>query len=185
MFSHLRRGLLVGFLALSLFSVGQPSSALAADAVTTSTYEDINGSSASQGIIFAGICPSGSLNLVTGADTCDCRKNGNCTLDQAMQVFVNVANFILGITGSCVLFVFVYGGWKWLLSRGDTKWVESGKAAMTGGVIGLIIIFGAYIAINFIVSGLTTSDGSTPGSTNLEDTITNTGASTTEVFTTQ
>lgn len=177
--------MLVGALALSLFSVGWPFSAFAADPVTTSTYDDINGSSTSQGIIFAGICPAGSLNLTTGADTCECRKNGNCTLDQAMQVFVNVANFILGITGSCVLFVFVYGGWKWLLSRGDTKWVESGKAAMTGGVIGLIIIFGAYVAINFIVSGLTTSDGSTPGSTSLEQTITDTGASTTEVFTTQ
>lgn len=176
--------MLAGFLALSLFSVGQPLNAFAADEVTTSTYDDINGSSVSQGIIFAGICPT-PVNLVTGADTCECRKNGNCTLDDAMQVFVNVANFILGITGSCVLFVFVYGGWKWLLSRGETKWVESGKAAMTGGVIGLIIIFGAYVAINFIVSGLTTSDGSTPGGTSLEQTITDTGASTTEVFTTQ
>ena len=163
--------MLVGFLALSLFSAGQPSRAFAADVATTDTYTDINGSSASQGIIFAGICPAGSLDLVTGTDTCDCRKNGNCTLAQAMQVFVNVANFILGITGSCVLFVFVYGGWKWLLSRGDTKWVESGKAAMTGGVIGLIIIFGAYIAINFIVSGLTTSGGGAPATANLETTV--------------
>jgi hypothetical protein len=168
-----------------MFSVGQPSVTFAADAATTDTYADINGSSTSQGIIFAGICPAGSLNLTTGADTCECRKSGNCTLDDAMQVFVNVANFILGITGSCVLFVFVYGGWKWLLSRGDTKWIESGKAAMTGGVIGLIIIFGAYVAINFIVSGLITADGSEPGTTNLEDAITNTGASTTKVFTTE
>lgn len=162
--------MLVGFLVLSLFSVGQPQSALA---VTEATYDDINGpttSNTAQGIIFAGICPT-PVNLVTGADTCECRKNGNCTLNDAMQVFVNVANFILGITGSAVLFVFVYGGWKWLLSRGETKWVDSGKAAMTGGVIGLIIIFGAYVAINFIVSGLTTSGGGAPPAANLETTV--------------
>jgi hypothetical protein len=138
----------------------------AASPVRAAEFSDINGpqGGGAQGLIFAGIC-SGA-----GA-VCPCRDSGDCTLDDALQVFVNISTFILGISGSVVLFVFVYGGFKWLFSRGDSKWVEEGKKAMTAGVMGLGIIFGAYVAINFIVSGLTTPAGTTPASGNLEDTV--------------
>ncbi len=135
-------------------------------------YSDINGGTdaiTAQGIIFAGICEE-SVTEQGGVDTCPCRDEGNCTLDDALQVFANIAVFILGISGSAVLFVFVYGGYKWLFSRGDSKWVQSGKDTMTGAVIGLMIIFGAYVAMNFIISGLTTASG-TPASNVLEETV--------------
>lgn len=157
-----------------------------------SAYTEINSSpsdSAVQGIIFAEICDT-SVEAQGGNDTCPCRDEGNCTLDDALQVFANVAIFILGISGSAVLFVFVYGGYKWLFSRGDSKWVDAGKGAMTAGVIGLVIIFGSYVALNFIISGLTTESG-TPASDVLENTV-NQGLSPTDtenavdgVFTTE
>lgn len=132
--------------------------ALAADAL-----EDV----ANEGIIFAGsaLCGAGSDEAACN----ECRENGNCSLEQLLQVFVNLANFTLGISGTVLLFVFVYGGFKWLLSRGDPKWVESGKAAMTGGVIGIVIIFGAYVAINVILAGIKSGNAPT---TNLEGTLT-------------
>lgn len=146
------------------------------------SYGDIT----SQGIIFAGIC-TGAVPTDGSKDTCACRGEGDCTLDNALQVFVNLSTFILGISGSAVLFVFIYGGFKWTLSRGDSKWVESGKSAMTAGVIGLLIIFGAYVAINFIVSGLTTPTGETPKSDELEKTVNQglTGGKGVEVFKTE
>jgi len=120
----------------------------------------------SEGIIFAGsaLCGTGS-----DPNACeDCRERGNCTLEQVLQVFVNLANFTLGISGTVLLFVFIYGGFKWLMSRGDPKWVESGRSAMTGGIVGIVIVFGSYVAINFILAGLKTGDAPT---TNLENTL--------------
>ncbi|MCR4311840.1 MAG: hypothetical protein NUV56_01015, partial [Candidatus Uhrbacteria bacterium] len=66
----------------------------------------------SEGIIFAGpaLCGLGSVQ----ADCDACRERGQCTLEQVLQVFVNLANFTLGISGTVLLFVFVYGGFKWL-----------------------------------------------------------------------
>ncbi len=150
-------------MSVGLFSFVTPARA--------ATFETINASSGSgvQGLIFAGICTTQVGD--DGADTCECRGKGNCSLDDVLQVFVNVSTFILGISGSAVLFVFVYGGFKWLMSRGDTKWIEEGKKAITAATIGLAIIFGAYVAINFIVSGLTTPAGTRPPSGNLEDTV--------------
>src|SRR3989338_3836673 len=89
--------------------------------IRAATFEEINSSStSSQGIIFAGICPSATA-------PCECRDSGSCTLDHVLQVFVNLSTFILGISGAAVLFVFVYGGFKWGFSRGDTKWVTAVK----------------------------------------------------------
>lgn len=135
-------------------------------AATSGSFEDINApkGTTTQGIIFAGICTSASA-------ACSCRDSGDCSLDDLLQVFVNLSTFILGISGSAALFVFVYGGFKWLLSRGESKWIEEGKAAMTAGAIGLVIIFGSYAALNFIISGLTTPAGTTPTPGNLEKTV--------------
>lgn len=105
----------------------------------------------SQGIIFAGICTSRTT-------PCDCRDNGNCTIDNIMQVFVNVATFILGISGSIVLLMFIYGGVMWLTSAGNEARVSKGKDILAGSVIGLAIIFGAYVAISVIISALKTGD---------------------------
>ncbi len=182
-----RTFLLSGMLAanVAFFGISTPT-------VGAVAFEDINDSPESpstvQGIIFAGICP-GTVDE-NGANHCDeCRDEGNCTLDDVLQVFANISIFILGISGSAVLFVFVYGGYKWLFSRGDPKWVSAGKEAMTAGVIGLMIIFGAYVAMNFIISGLTTESG-TPASDVLENTInqglspTDAGSAVEDVFTT-
>ncbi len=169
MFRVMRQRLMIGVFAATVAMFGFSAANLYAAEVQFSDINDDPESTTVQGIIFAGICDT-SVEAQGGTDTCACRDEGNCSLDDALQVFANIAIFILGISGSAVLFVFVYGGYKWLFSRGDSTWVESGKAAMTGGVIGLMIIFGAYVALNFIISGLTT-DGGTPESQVLEKTV--------------
>lgn len=165
MFRALKFGLL-GILLASSFGILAPATDVFA-ANLEANYEDINNSytdTTQQGIIFAGICPSATA-------ACECRDNGNCTLDDILQVFVNLSTFILGISGTAVLFVFIYGGFKWTFSRGNDKWVTTGKDAITAAIVGLCIIFGAYVAINFIVAGLVARDGEVPATTPLEETV--------------
>lgn len=186
MFRALRLGIMSLAVAVLFGILGPAVGVRAADLATQYTAINSSGTS-SVGIIFAGIC-SGPAPTNGSPDTCDCRAHGNCTLENLLQVFVNLSTFILGISGTAVLFVFVYGGFKWVFSRGDTKWVTEGKDAITASIIGLCIIFGAYVAINFIVSGLTTKGGAVPASTNLETTVNQSvtnGTGTTGVFTTE
>lgn len=163
--------------AFALFFAGIATMFASQAFAATPTYGDINGSSGGQGLIFAEICTQ------PGA-ACPCRDSGDCTLNDILQVFANLATFVLGISGSAVLFMFIYGGFSWVFSHGDGKWVERGKDTMIGATIGLAIIFGSYVALNFIVSGLTTKPGETPSSGNLESTIKDTGASS-GIFTTE
>ncbi len=173
MFRALKFGLLGIVLASSFGIFASGTVARAAD--LKANYEEINSvynDTTQKGIIFAGICDTAAPSE-TSADTCPCRASGNCTLDDVLQVFVNLSTFILGISGTAVLFVFIYGGFKWTFSRGDSKWITAGKNAITASVIGLCIIFGAYVAINFIVAGLIARDGAVPESAKLEETVDN------------
>jgi len=88
----------------------------------------------------------------------DCRDNGNCELDDVLQVFVNISSFILGISGSVVLLMFVYGGFMWITAGGNEARIKKGKDVLVGTVIGLLIIFGAYTAINVVISTLKTGE---------------------------
>jgi uncharacterized membrane protein len=63
---------------------------------------------------------------------------------------------ILGLSGVAALAMFVWGGFLWLTSRGETKQVTQGKETLKWAVFGLIIIFAAYTLVNALVSGLTT-----------------------------
>lgn len=68
-----------------------------------------------------------------------------------LELGLSVSQWILGITGSLALLFFVYGGFIFLTSRGSSSQVEKGKTILTQATIGIIIIFGAYLAISFLV----------------------------------
>ena len=114
-----------------------------------------------QGLIFANICTSSTAD-------CACRDEGECTLADILQVFVNIGSFILAISGSVILLIFTYGGFLWITARGEPKWIDKGKEAMVGAVIGLFIILAAYAGVNLMVGIL--KNGAAPTG-NLEDTI--------------
>ncbi|MBI2476636.1 hypothetical protein HYV72_00525 [Candidatus Uhrbacteria bacterium] len=66
----------------------------------------------------------------------------------------------LGISGSLALLMFVYGGFVWLTSGGESAKIEKGKGTLLWSSIGLAVIFGAYSIVNFI---LTNASGVTQG----------------------
>jgi hypothetical protein len=122
-------------------------------------YQDI----LDQGIIFAGICTSATA-------ACDCRDYGLCDIEDILQVGVNVTIVILALSGTLLLFVFTYGGMVWIASNGRSDWVNKGKTAMIGGVVGVAIIFSGYAVIALIVSILLTGEPPSSGD-NIEDII--------------
>ncbi len=124
-------------------------------------YDDIQ----NQGIIYANICSSANAD-------CACRDEGRCTLDDILQVIANVMVFILAISGSLVLVLFVYGGIVWITSNGRPEKVQEGKMTMVRAVVGLVIVFGSYALVALLISALTTGEIPDGGQT-LEEIIGN------------
>lgn len=76
------------------------------------------------------------------------------------QVVANVVNIALSMVGVIFLILFIYGGFKWMLSRGNDKEIEEAKKILSAAVIGLVIIFSAYIITNFVIGSIVSSVGS-------------------------
>ncbi|MCX6714244.1 MAG: pilin [Candidatus Uhrbacteria bacterium] len=62
--------------------------------------------------------------------------------------------FLLGLSGSVALLMFVWGGFQYLWSGGDPKKVEKGKETLKNAVLGIVIIFFAYTLVNSLIKVL-------------------------------
>lgn len=75
---------------------------------------------------------------------------GDYTLNDFVRLFVNVAKWILGISGSLALLAFIYGGIMFLVSGGNSEKVARAKQIIIGAVMGLVIVLTSFIIIGFI-----------------------------------
>ncbi len=63
---------------------------------------------------------------------------------------------LLGLSGAIALLMFVWGGFLWLTSRGESTQITKGKDTLKWATIGLVVIFLAYVLVNAIITALTT-----------------------------
>ncbi len=76
------------------------------------------------------------------------------TLDDFVEQFIVIANIMLGVVGSLALLFFVYGGFILLTSAGGQEQVTKGRAILVNSVIGLLIVFGSALLIQFAYQAL-------------------------------
>ena len=85
----------------------------------------------------------------------DCVTNGCTELSDVTQLFFNLAEIILAITGVLMLLLFVYGGVLYLTSRGNQQQVSKATSILSGTLIGVAFTFGAYALVDYGVASLT------------------------------
>jgi hypothetical protein len=59
---------------------------------------------------------------------------------------------IIALLGVLFLALTVYGGYKWMMARGNEQEVEKAKETIKAGIIGLGIMLGAYAITNLVIS---------------------------------
>ncbi|MCF6276969.1 MAG: pilin [Candidatus Magasanikbacteria bacterium] len=67
---------------------------------------------------------------------------------------IKVGQFLFSIIGGLAFAMFIYGGFKMILSFGNPEKFKEGKNVMVAAVVGLVIAFGAYMMIDFILDAL-------------------------------
>ncbi len=128
--------LIGAILCLPLFAMG--SKAFAADAAPTP-------------------CPS-SLDSVSGSFT-----NHICS---ANDLIFSVINILFGILGLVSALFIIIGGFKYVMSQGNDKAVESAKKTITYAAVGLALAILAYTIVAIVVNtvgapGAATTTGTT------------------------
>ena len=77
------------------------------------------------------------------------------------SLIAQIVKMGLLLVGVIALAFIVYGGFRYITSRGDEREVEEAKNTITYAVIGIIVIGLAYAIISFVVAAL--GGGSTGG----------------------
>ncbi len=74
---------------------------------------------------------------------------GTGTTPQAL--IGRIINAVLGIVGSIALAMFIYGGFTWMTSSGNSEKVQKGKDILIWAALGLVVIFASYALVKFVI----------------------------------
>ncbi len=97
----------------------------------------------------------GQIETVVNPDGSTAKTTITCGLPQIIQTIFNFVTLLLALTGSAALLMFTYGGIMFIIAFGSSERVQKAKQVLTAAVIGIIIIFSAWVVINFVILALT------------------------------
>ena len=66
------------------------------------------------------------------------------------SLFTSIINFALAAGGLLFFFIIIWGGIRYMLSRGDEKQLMDARQTLTNGIIGILIIVSAFAIIKLI-----------------------------------
>ena len=70
-------------------------------------------------------------------------------LPEAIGLVIKIG---LGLLGVAFLFLIIYGGYTWMLAKGNQQETDKALKIIQNAVIGLIIVSSAYALVDFILS---------------------------------
>ena len=69
-------------------------------------------------------------------------------------VFETIANILLILIGAVAVIMLIIGGLRYVVSGGDSSAIEGAKNTILYAIIGIVVAFLAYAAINFLTEQL-------------------------------
>lgn len=117
-------------------------------------------------VLTLGAAPAYAQTPATGCDVvttggiahgAECAKptNAPSQLFGPNSIFVTVTNIMLFIIGAIAVIMLIIGGIRYVVSAGDQNAVTSAKNTILYAIIGIVVAFLAYAAVNFVSSQLT------------------------------
>ncbi|MDD4996114.1 MAG: peptidoglycan-binding protein [Patescibacteria group bacterium] len=86
----------------------------------------------------------------------ECACCGDCTLNDMVTIFINLADKILKFSGVFAILFLIVGGIVWMTSGGSQDKVKKGKDIVRGAIIGLVIILISFTIVKVIMQALGT-----------------------------
>ena len=75
-------------------------------------------------------------------------------MSDIIGVALKAVDLVFKYVGAIAFIFFVYGGFTMILSFGNSEKFKKGQQVLVAAVIGLIIVFGAYLMVSFILDAL-------------------------------
>jgi Type IV secretion system pilin len=94
--------------------------------------------------------------ILTAAITITCGEIGNCpnktpTLDLALT---NIVAILFSLVGGLSLVFLLWGGLRYVISRGDPSQIKAAKETITYAIVGIVVAIAAGSIVAFIATKL-------------------------------
>jgi len=91
-----------------------------------------------------------AVPAVSYAALVPCGTEGNpCTLCHFYILTQNIIDFLMWyIAPALAILIIAWGGFNILIAGGDPGRKQAGRKAITAAIVGLLIVFGAWVVIN-------------------------------------
>ena len=103
--------------------------------------------------VSAATCDVNNLDVASGAK-CAQGNNTSENLFGEASIFQTITNILLFLIGAISVIMLIIGGIRYVISGGDQNQVTSAKNTILYAIIGIIVAFLAYAAVNFVVGSL-------------------------------
>ena len=103
-------------------------------------------------------CDTGNLSISSGAD---CARGNQLPQDLfggESSIFSRVTNILLFLVGAISVIMLIIGGIRYVISGGDQAQVTSAKNTILYAIVGIVVAFLAYAAVNFVTQALAGSN---------------------------
>ena len=87
------------------------------------------------------------------------KNSGMSTSTTVPQIIGSVIRVILSVSGTVALIFIIWGGIKWMISKGKEDSIKEARKLMTSGMIGIAIIAAAYAITDFVIKQITVVAG--------------------------
>jgi len=92
-----------------------------------------------------------SNNACTGDGFCLNVPIGNVYEVSGLEEYIQIwYTFVAGVAGILAAVIIMWGGFKWLTSRGNSAAITDAKDRIWSAIIGLVLVFLAYTLLNLI-----------------------------------
>ena len=95
------------------------------------------------------LCYGANLSVTSG----QCSSSAGDSLNKVIQFVLNIFSVIVGITA---VIMIVIGGFKYIISGGDSTKVSGAKDTILFAIVGLVIVALAQIIVHFVLHSTAT-----------------------------
>ncbi len=103
--------------------------------------------------VFAAACDTTGLSITEGAK-CSQGNEQATNLFGDGGIFETVTNILLFLVGAVSVIMLIIGGIRYVVSGGDQSAVTSAKNTILYAIVGIVVAFLAYAAVQFVTQTL-------------------------------
>ena len=106
---------------------------------------------------YAAECDTGNLSISTGANCAQGNDTPSTLFGNEDSIFTKVTNVLLFLVGAISVIMLIIGGIRYVVSGGDQAQVTGAKNTILYAIVGIVVAFLAYAAVNFVTGAFAAS----------------------------